>query len=79
MLLGLKVLTKYGSIEISAFEGQSVEIWNGFEWSKVDIVKTGENQRLLKVETSCGKIECTPYHKWYIEDEFGITVKGQLS
>ena len=74
-----KVLTKYGSIEISAFEGQSVEIWNGFEWSKVDIVKTGENQRLLKVETSCGKIlECTPYHKWYIEDEFGITVKETI-
>ena len=48
---------------------KKVKIWNGFEYSKVNIVKTGEKQEMIKVFFSNGNIlECTPYHKFYIND-----------
>ena len=45
------ILTKGGYQTISDLEGQQVEVWNGFEWSEVTIIKTGENQKLVKVVT----------------------------
>jgi ribonucleoside-diphosphate reductase alpha chain len=51
---------------------KTVEVWNGSEFSEVEIMKTGENVRFLKVETSDGAfLECTPYHKFYIRDGSG--------
>ena len=66
------ILTKDGHQVISELEGESVDIWNGKQWSNVKVVKTGDNQRLLKVTLSDGKtLECTPYHKWYtIKDRY---------
>lgn len=62
-----KVLTKQGHVEISSLSGKSVDVWNGFEWSSVNIVKTGENQKLIKVITKDGfELVCTPYHKFYL-------------
>jgi ribonucleotide reductase alpha subunit len=61
-----QILTKEGYIEIGKNEGKEVEVWNGEQWSKTKIVKTGENQKLLKVTLSNGKhIWATEYHKWY--------------
>jgi len=62
-----KILTDKGHIEIQSLEGQNVNVWNGEEFSPVTIVKTGENQELMEVETSDGSIlTCTPYHKFYV-------------
>jgi ribonucleoside-diphosphate reductase alpha chain len=63
-----RILTKNGHIPIYALEDENVEVWNGINWSNTVIKRTSENQELLKVITSNGEIECTPYHKFYIAD-----------
>lgn len=61
------ILTDEGYVQIGSLEGEEVNVWNGKEFSKVTIVKTGENQKLLKVVTNSGfELECTPYHKFYV-------------
>ena len=69
-----KILTKSGEIVISELENQFVEIWNGEEWSTVQVIKTGENQKMMKVSVAVYingaykenvDIVCTEYHKWY--------------
>ena len=65
------VLTDRGHIEIHSLEGQKVNVWNGKEFSQVDIVKTGINQELIEVYTDDGlKLTCTPYHKFYIQETY---------
>lgn len=69
------LLTKeFGYKRIDSLVGQEVSVWNGEEWSKVPVVKTGENQKLLTVLTDSGSvIDATIYHKWYVQlqNEFG--------
>ena len=69
-----KILTKTCEIEISKLENQFVEVWNGKEWSEVQIIKTGKNQKLMKVSVAVyingnyknnSEIVCTEHHKWY--------------
>lgn len=61
------ILTDEGYLPIAELEGESVNVWNGEEFSRVTVKKTGENQKLLKVLTNSGfEIECTPYHKFYV-------------
>lgn len=61
------VLTKEGPVAIETLVGHSIEIWNGFEWSKVEPTITGVDQKILKVSFSDGRIlKCTPYHKFHI-------------
>lgn len=63
-----KILTSKGHKEISSLENQEIEVWNGEEFSKTIVRKTGENQELLKVTFSNGSVlECTPYHKFHIQ------------
>lgn len=62
------LLTRKGEFRIADLEGQDVEVWNGEEWSKTTVVKTGENQEVLKVLTYNSILICTPYHKFYLED-----------
>jgi ribonucleoside-diphosphate reductase alpha chain len=65
------ILTDKGHIEIHSLEGQNVNVWNGEEFSKVDIVKTGVDQELIDVYTDDGsKLSCTPYHKFYIQESY---------
>lgn len=62
-----KILTDFGYQPISELCGKEVQIWNGFEWSKTKIVKTGENKELISVETDgFDQIHCTPEHKFYV-------------
>jgi len=64
-----QILTDAGYVVIKALAGQTVQVWNGEEFSKTTIHKTGVNQELMTVETSDGCIlECTPYHKFYIQN-----------
>lgn len=66
-----KILTKYGYVPIAELENETVEVWNGSEWSSTTVYKTGENQKLLSVTTDSGyEVECTPYHKFYIADGY---------
>jgi ribonucleoside-diphosphate reductase alpha chain len=63
-----KILTRDGYEEIQKIAGQKKQIWNGLEWSGVDILKTGENQKIIKVcLDNLTDIECTEYHKFYIQ------------
>jgi len=61
------ILTDQGYKQISELQDREVSVWNGEEFSKVTVRKTGENQKLLKVVTNSGlELECTPYHKFYV-------------
>jgi len=65
------VLTDAGNIQIRDLVGKRVNVWNGEEWSGVDVVKTGENQKLIRVVTDSGyELECTPYHKMFVVDSY---------
>ena len=60
------ILTKDGYFPIEQFRDKFIEIWNGFEWSDVEVKKTGENKELMEITFNIEKIKCTPYHKFYI-------------
>ena len=63
-----QILTRNGYVCIGELENENIDIWNGFEWSNVLIRKTGENQKLLRVVTNSGyELDCTDYHKFYIQ------------
>lgn len=65
------ILTDKGHIKISSLEGQNVNVWNGEEFSKVTIMKTGINQEIMDVYTDDGsKLSCTPYHNFYIQHNY---------
>jgi ribonucleotide reductase beta subunit family protein with ferritin-like domain len=62
-----KILTKNGYYEISTLEGKSVNVWNGEEFSEVNVVKTSPMAKLIKVKLTNGMfLECTEQHKWFI-------------
>ena len=65
------ILTLSGHVEIQTLVDKEVEVWNGEEFSKVKIIKTGEDQDLIDVLTDDGsKLTCTPYHKFYIQENY---------
>lgn len=65
------ILTDKGHLEIGSLENQTVNVWNGSEWSETVIKKTGENQKLITVFTDSGpSLTCTPYHKFYVFDGY---------
>src|SRR5690606_14234557 len=65
-----KILTEKGYEKISSLSGEKVNVWNGEEWSNVEVVKTGEDKELLRVITDSGyEIETTPYHKFYVLEQ----------
>jgi ribonucleotide reductase alpha subunit len=70
------ILTDQGEKVIKELEGQTVNVWNGEEFSSVVVRKTGENQELIQVHTSEGNIlDCTPYHKFYIQSDDVVIMK----
>jgi ribonucleotide reductase alpha subunit len=75
------LLTREGEIKIGKNEGKEVEVWNGKQWSKTKIVKTGEDQKLIKINlikrefddndtetTTWPSLSVTEYHKFYLKD-----------
>ena len=68
------ILTDKGHKQISLLENQKVNVWNGEEYSEVEVKKTGENQKLMEVKGKPNNsdniltIRCTEYHKFYIAD-----------
>ena len=66
-----KILTKSGYQIISELKNKKCEVWNGTEWSKVEVKQTGKNQELCKVIfDDYTELECTPYHKFYIQESY---------
>ena len=64
------ILTDKGHVQIQDVSGQTVNVWNGQEFSAVEVVQTGSDQQLMTIETSDGcKLYCTPYHKFYIPSQ----------
>lgn len=60
------ILTRNGYYPINELENKEIEVWNGHEFSKTTVYKTGKDQELMKIKFSNGStIECTPYHKFY--------------
>jgi len=67
-----KILTSNGYETIKELEDQEVNVWNGEQFSKTIVRKTGENQKLLKITLSNGmELKCTEYHKFYVQTKYG--------
>ena len=67
-----QILTDQGYMTIGELEGQDVNVWNGKEWSKTTVIKTGSNQKLITVKTSSNQnLDCTEYHKFYVQTGYG--------
>ena len=65
-----KILTDKGYKNISTLENNTVNVWNGEEFSKTRVLKTGINQEVITVYFNNGlTIDCTPYHHFYIYDK----------
>lgn len=65
------LLTSDGYFPIGDLAGRIVDVWNGEEWSGVEIVQTSVGSALLTVTLSNGAaIDCTPYHKFYVIDSY---------
>ena len=64
-----QILTKQGYQEIISLKNKDIEIWNGIEWSSVNIIQTGFNINLLRIHCSNGSfLDCTSEHKFYISE-----------
>ena len=71
------ILTDKGQYPISELHRKTVNVWNGDKWSSTNVMKTGENQKLITVKLSNGvTIDCTPYHKFIIRSSY--TDRGPL-
>jgi ribonucleotide reductase alpha subunit len=67
------ILTDTGYHKIKSLQDKPINIWNGEKFTQTVVRKTGEKQNLIKVNFSNGSIlECTKYHKFYIEGGNGI-------
>lgn len=68
-----KIFTEqYGYKDIKELVGESVNVWNGKEWSQVVPRKTSDPVPLLTVYTnSTQPIKCTPEHIFYIVKDYG--------
>ena len=65
------ILTDKGHCEIQQLNGERVNVWNGTEFSEVEVFQTGEDQELIDVETDDGcNLTCTPYHKFFIQNSY---------
>lgn len=63
-----KILTDFGYEDILNLEGQTINVWNGEEYSEVTVFKTGEDKTLLNIATDSGyELKCTPEHKFHIQ------------
>lgn len=66
-----EILTREGYKRIDSLVDKEIEIWNGFEWSKVVPKVTGKDQEVLTVSFSNGlNLTCTKKHKFYIAEGY---------
>ena len=66
------IITDKGVFPIEKLQNENINIWNGFEFSKVTIYKTGEDKEMNLITFSNGEeLYCTPEHKFYIKTKYG--------
>lgn len=64
-----KILTKDGYKTFLEVSGQTIEVWNGFEWSRVTPCIMGKNQQMYEVVLSDGRsVVVSDNHKWILKD-----------
>ena len=62
-----KILTDKGYFAIKDLENKNVNVWNGEEFSEVQVKYTGD-QEIYKITLSNGmELDCSPGHKWLIQ------------
>jgi ribonucleoside-diphosphate reductase subunit M2 len=62
-----KVLTDNGYYMIKDLENKNINVWNGEEFSNVQVKYTGD-QEIYKIVLSNGmELDCSPGHKWLIQ------------
>lgn len=62
------LLTDSGYVKIGEHVGETINIWNGYEYSEVLIEYKGERE-IYTVELSNGMtLECTKEHKWHLDN-----------
>jgi ribonucleoside-diphosphate reductase alpha chain len=65
------ILTDKGHIQIKDAVNTKVNVWNGTQFSEVEVKQTGKNQKLISVNLSNGAVlTCTPYHKFIIRENY---------
>jgi ribonucleoside-diphosphate reductase alpha chain len=64
-----QILTDKGYYPIQDLVNTKIRVWNGEEFSKTVVMKTGSNQRTLTIKFSDGSdLKCTEYHKFILPD-----------
>lgn len=67
-----QLLTDTGYHQIKDLAEQWVNAWNGEEFSRSYVAKTGESQKLITVDFDNGaRIDATEYHKFYVKTGYG--------
>ena len=69
-----EILTEQGHLPIQEIVEKNIhpQVWNGQGWKPAIFAKTGVNSNFLQIETSDGEsLECTLYHKFYIQRGYG--------
>jgi len=62
-----KILTKQGYVDIESVSGQTIEVWNGTEWSMSELFKTSDDDELVTVSLSNNQtINATLAHRWLV-------------
>ncbi|HKJ71947.1 MAG TPA: ribonucleotide reductase N-terminal alpha domain-containing protein, partial [Gammaproteobacteria bacterium] len=70
------LLTDRGEVPIQEVVGESLQVWNGFEWSQVTPKVTGHDRNILRVHFDNGTyLDCTLNHKFVLAD--GRRVEAQ--
>jgi len=71
-----EILTEDGYKSIDSLVNKEINIWNGFEWSRVIPKVTGTNQPTVTVTFSDGRtLTCTEYHNFHIANGYTGTSK----
>jgi ribonucleotide reductase alpha subunit len=66
-----EILTSTGYVRIDTLVGKEVEVWNGFEFSKVTPKLIAESAKLIRVVLSTGQeLVCTPDHEFAIAIDY---------
>lgn len=64
------IMTDNGYYPIKTLKDMKVNVWNGTEFSEVNIRQTGQNEKLLSINFSDGvTINCTYSHKFYVKNK----------
>jgi ribonucleoside-diphosphate reductase alpha chain len=73
------LLTDKGHLPIQTLEDKMVNVWNGKEFSTVEVKQTNDSAELLTIEFSDGsELTCTKYHKFYIQTKYPNKMKQDV-